>query len=227
MTHVPLLQANFDGAGASVNDDYSTSQPTGTGCIQTSGGFESADGSRCVDVWTSSSTADLDRRPTWNAANHYAQVEIGIDLNAFSPGVLARYSDSINSGYQLDPDTWSGSIALGEWSSGVYTLLGTGAVAMIGVGDTLQIEVEGDQIRGGVNGVGEVSTTDSTHTSGLPGICCDALVGGNVGDNFAAGHIETNTAVTRLVQNDTPALRARRAAERKRRADIAATGAEA
>lgn len=226
MTHVALIQADFNGGGSAVTDDYTTAQPTGTGCIITSGGFESSTGSRAVDVWNASSTADTDRRPTWNSANHYAQVQIGTDLNAFSPAVLARYSDSTDDGYQLDPDTWSGALALGEWSGGIYTLITTGAVAMIGVSDTLQLECEGDQIRGGVNGVGEISVTDSTHASGFPGISCDAQIGGNVGDNFEAGHIQTNAAVTRIVSNATPALRESMRRRHEFQRTMAATAAE-
>jgi hypothetical protein len=223
VTHVPLIEVSFGNDSTSVLDTYSTFSPTGTGCMQTGGGFESSTGSTTQDVWSGSATADVDRRPTFNQQNHYASVRIKRTGDSFSPAVLARFSAAGQDGYQLDPGTWAGTVELGEWSGGVYTLLASGLISPPSVDDTMQLQCDGTTISGGINGVGDVSTTDSTHTTGLPGIGCDSNPGAAVGDDFEAGHIETNQATTRIVQNDSPALRERRRRRAETKRELAAT----
>ena len=104
--------------------------------------------------------------------------------------VRASGSGSSPSGYYFtyDPDNWSGRYALTKAVAGTFTDLGevTGVGFIASV--DLRIEVVGTTITGYSNGVEVLSATDSSLTSGAPGMVSStgATPAGTI-DNFSAG----------------------------------------
>lgn len=110
---------------------------------------------------------------------HYGRVVAGLQDDQYCEalqsagwhnwGVLARVTD-VNNWYQVrnnnaNPD----KLEIRKRVGGTISVLATGTTT-ISNGDVLRIECEGTAIRGYINGNLEISTTDSAHTGGDPGL---------------------------------------------------------
>lgn len=109
-------------------------------------------------------------------------------------GVVARASADTGSGrdmyraYVLEDNTTA--IVLEKIVNGSVTQLNSTNVGAFANGDTVEIECEGTTIRSLRNGTQVASVTDSSLTTGKPGICSELGFGPNTfGDDWEGGNI--------------------------------------
>jgi hypothetical protein len=126
------------------------------------------------------------------SVNQFASVII----NTLGPGYLGvgvRESNSTNSGYLLNAD--SAGIGLIKLVAGTPTSLATSGAA-VHAGDSLRLTVDSTTLTGYLNGVVVVTATDSTFSSGYPGLAAADTAGGGV-TNFLGGDLQfTSNALT-------------------------------
>lgn len=109
------------------------------------------------------------------------------------PGVCARMpSGTAVTGYGMI--IFAGDTCyIVEITAGVESIIDTGTISIVsGTAYTIRLEVEGTAIRGYVNGVLDLSVTDASLTTGIPGLI--TYGGGSVGtanrwDDFTASDL--------------------------------------
>jgi len=131
----------------------------------------------------------------WNADtfadDQYSEVVLSYgDGGVDSPdcGPLVRCHASSEQYYLATCDVWDNIIKIYRNNGGTYTQLGANISATIAINDTIRLEMVGTTLEVFVNDVSQATRTDSTFTSGSPGMWfwrqrgrLDTWEGGNVG----------------------------------------------
>lgn len=107
-----------------------------------------------------------------NSSNHFVQAKlvIGASGTNVTAGVTARHSTSTNTFYKLSSAAGISNIKLYKVIAGVATELGTYAANMsTNTTRTLRLEVQGNSIRGYLDGTQIIAVIDSSITSGSYG----------------------------------------------------------
>jgi len=181
--------------------------PSGTQVIDT---FHRANGSigsnwtQVAGTWTiASNQATITNDATYSFAaytgssftvNQYATITIGSIVGSF-PAAGVRMSSSVKTGYFCEEaDTGSPVITIGKYVAGSATGLATSAAIVVNPGDVVTCQVVGTTISAFQNGVLEATATDSSITSGSPG-----MFGLNNGETltfakFAAGDMQFSSS---------------------------------
>lgn len=219
MGRVMVRQCDFSsgGDGQQLGEVYNTSAPTNP-CQLYGSGFDGTTGSAYnADVFTTVASSEV-LRGTLHPRDHYAKVTVADAGQNYSPGVLARCDTSFFTAYMVDPGPAFGLFRqLGLMAAGTYFLLGTGGSSSISIGDTIEIECQGTTIRGGKNGVSEISVTDGTVTSGQGcGVFSFVNLSAAVGDDFEAGNLSANAQAWQTRRNQWMGHRSRTAEARRR-----------
>lgn len=116
---------------------------------------------------------------THTETDYYVQADI-ISASAADPGVVGRYSDT-NNFYVLRLD--SATLQLYKRLPAGWTLLGS-YTSTVGA-HSIKLEINGSSLKGYLDGVLRIDVTDTSHTSGKPGI--RSYYGTNpIWDNFIA-----------------------------------------
>jgi hypothetical protein len=136
----------------------------------------------------------------WNPATNTfandqtASVKCGPQTGTNYMGPIVRHQPGVSSGYFVFRNPGSGPSGgpyLYRLDNGAFTLLSTPAVIVL-VGDTLGLGIVGSVLTIYVNGSSAATFTDTTYTSGQPGIAAFAATL----DDFLAGPIVSGTTVT-------------------------------
>ena len=120
--------------------------------------------------------------------SQFSQVQIAVASLTDGVGVWARLQAGAHSGYAFYWSVGAGAWKLRRVDAGSFqTSMQESATPSPSQNDTIKIEASGSTIKGYVNGVLVCSGTDSTYSTGYPGIKCndsaDAI------DNWAGGDI--------------------------------------
>lgn len=194
MTRVKIFDQDFVASDATVVDTEwampacpdSTGLQVHTNAVEGSSAF--VDQGNVVVPASEDKNGDTTRATF--APDQYSVVEIRDNTLLASPGALARGDDGSDDAYMFDSVDHGGFLELVRFDSGVYNqIASTFSGPSSSVGDTVEIETEGSTIRGGINGVADLSTTDGTHATGAPGVYCFEQPSGPVGDNLECGNL--------------------------------------
>lgn len=190
------IKADFTGTDAvAVDATYSTTN-IGAGLEHRSNGAEAiTDLSFSGEIWTSSASADQDRGKRPPNGHQYSVLKVVTAAGNFTGVVCGAASAS--EFYLLDFDDPSvGTRKLRRFDFGTPTTLATGGSGAVNANDTLELEVRRGAWKGGRNGVGEVSHTDTTYL-GPTGVFCYNGAGVAMLDDFEAGTPDVYVPATR------------------------------
>ncbi len=155
------------------------------------------------ESWEGGAIGTVKDGRSFHPSEQYAKILVASTGSAWSPGALVRCTASSGNDYGVSPQTYAGAQEIFKHAASLYTQLATGGAVAPIVNDTLEIEAQGTTIRAGVNGVTDVSTTDSSHPTGLAaGIYCFASIDTILGDDFEGGNLSTNIFTARMIQNN-------------------------
>lgn len=128
--------------------------------------------------------------------------EITVDSTVTGgPGVLVRMSSG--DGYGARP-VGDGTLEIVRFDSGSATSLASGGTEPT-VGQVLRLEVSGTSLTCKVNGTTQVSTTDSNHSTGAPGVYTLNQASQSLFTEFSCGHLSGRAR--RLPLPAVPAIR--------------------
>jgi hypothetical protein len=170
---------------ASFSDDFNRANSTDLGAswVEVSGDWSIS--SNQLSPGAAGGTIILRASGAMDSSDHYAQVTIAATTTA-SQGVWCRGNSNISSGYlwRNNGSSWDLFSVVG----GSFTVIGT-YTAAAAAGDVAKVQAVGSTIKGFVNGVQQVSVTNSAVTTGTSvGIRSDSA-GAIRYDDFSAGDI--------------------------------------
>lgn len=170
---------------ASFTDDFNRANSTDLGAnwVEVSGDWSIV--SNQLSPGAAGGTIILRAATAMDSTDHYAQVTIAA-TTAASQGVWCRGNANISNGYlwRNNGSSWDLFSVVG----GSFTVIGTYAAAAT-PGDVAKVQAVGTTIKGYVNGIERVSTTNTAVTTGTSvGIRSDSTSGLRY-DDFAAADI--------------------------------------
>ena len=123
------------------------------------------------------------------AAEQYSGVKVGTASLSYSPGAMVR-CDSLNKNdYGCDPVTWAGGLEIFRHDSGIWTAIASGGSTVPVVNDWFYIEASGASIEAFINSTSQVSATDATYGSGVPGVYCYDGTDSPIASDMEAGNL--------------------------------------
>jgi hypothetical protein len=183
---------------ASFSDDFNRANSTdlGAGWVEVSGDWSIV--SSQLSPGAAGGTIILRAAGAMASSDHYAQVTIAA-ATAASQGVWCRGNSNISQGYlwRNNGTSWDLFSVVG----GSFTIIGTYAAAAAS-GDIAKIQAVGSTIKGFVNGIERVSTTNSAVTTGTSvGIRSDSA-GAIRYDDFTAADVTAGIALSIATESD-------------------------
>lgn len=174
------------------------------GCEFRGGGFDGENTfTEQGDSWEGDAVGTIKDGRSFHPSEQYATVVVGAAGWTFSPGALVRCTSSSGDDYGVSPQAFFGAQEIFKHAGSLYTQLATGGAAAPIAGDTLEIEAQGSTIRAGVNGVSDVSTTDTSHPTGLAaGVYCFQSIDALIGGDFEGGNLSANVFTAKMIQNN-------------------------
>lgn len=171
--------------GTQVSDTFNRSNgPLGANWTTTSGTFAISSNTAVVTAITGSYALAAYTGSTFGS-NQYAQATF-LGGGSWGGGMCVRCSNSAVTGYILFGIAGTSSL-ITKLVAGVATNLVTGGPGF-NIGDILRLEVTGTTITAYQNGVAILTTSDSSISSGYPGLNGVDFTGG-VMDNFKGGEL--------------------------------------
>ncbi len=141
------------------------------------------------------------------------------DTLNFSPGAMVRCEDVNGDDYACSPITFSTGLEIVRHDAAVYNQIASGGATTPTAGQRFEIEANGSALEVFIDGVSQVSTTDATYATGMPGVYCYDGTASNIGDDFQCGNLFSRTPVSpfRLSHAPSVARRVRNARKNNRR----------
>jgi len=119
----------------------------------------------------------------------YAGVKVGVASLSYSPGALVRCDQTGKNDYGCDPVSWTGGLEIFRHDAGSWIALASGGATTPVVNDWLWIEADGDALEAFINSTSQVSVTDSTYASGVPGVYCYDGTNSAIASDMEAGNL--------------------------------------
>jgi hypothetical protein len=144
------------------------------------------------------------------APDQYASV-MNLDTKSWSPGGMVRCENVNGDDYACSPMTFTVGLEIVRHDAGAYNQIAAGGGAVPTSGQRFSIEAVGSNLEAFIDGSSEVTVSDATYATGMPGIYCYDGTVTPIGDDLECGNMFSRHPVspTRL----SPVGRVRKARE--------------